>query len=98
VHAWHLYVIKLNLDKLDFDRPAFRAALRERNIATGLHYLSLHVQPFYERELGCKPGDFPEALWASDRVVSLPLFADMTDDDLTYVCDAVREVVQAHAV
>ncbi len=98
VHAWHLFVIRLNLDRLDIDRPAFRAALREQNIATGLHYLSLHVQPFYERELGCQAADFPESDWASKRVVSLPLFADMTDDDLTYVCDAVREVLKAHAV
>jgi dTDP-4-amino-4,6-dideoxygalactose transaminase len=98
VHAWHLYVVKLNLDRLKLDRPAFRAALREQNIATGLHYLSLHVQPYYERELGCRPADFPEAAWASDRVVSLPLFADMTDDDLHCVCDAVREVLKANAV
>jgi dTDP-4-amino-4,6-dideoxygalactose transaminase len=98
VHAWHLYVVKLNLERLKLDRPGFRAALRERNIATGLHYLSLHVQPYYERELGCKRDDFPESLWASERVVSLPLFADMTDEDLMYVCDAVREVLKTNAV
>lgn len=95
-HAWHLYVIKLNLDRLSLDRAAFRAALRERNIATGLHYLTLHVQPLYIRELGCRPDDFPESLWASERVVSLPLFADMTEEDVAYVAAAVREVLLAH--
>ena len=96
-HSWHLYVIKLNLDRLTLDRTAFRAALRERNIGTGLHYLSLHVQPFYARELGCRPEDCPEAAWASERVVSLPLFADMTEADAADVAEAVREVLKQSA-
>lgn len=96
-HAWHLYVIKLNLERLSLDRAAFRAALRERNIGTGLHYLSLHVQPFYARELGCRPEDYPEAAWASERVVSLPLFADMSETDAADVATAVREVLTQSA-
>ncbi|MHB9132028.1 MAG: DegT/DnrJ/EryC1/StrS family aminotransferase [Armatimonadota bacterium] len=96
-HAWHLYVMKINPQRVNLNRPAFRAALRERNVATGLHYLTLHTQPVYQRELGCRDEDFPEALWASERVVSLPLFADMTEDDVAYVAEMVREVVTSHA-
>lgn len=95
-HSWHLYVIRLNLDRVTLDRPAFRQALRERNIATGLHYRSLHVEPLYQRELGCKVEDYPNAAWASDRVVSLPLFADMGEDDVVYVANAVREVLDGN--
>ncbi|MBC7286857.1 MAG: DegT/DnrJ/EryC1/StrS family aminotransferase [Armatimonadetes bacterium] len=97
LHSWHIYVIKLNLERLTIDRSAFRAALRERMIATGLHYLSLHLQPFYQRELGCRPEDFPNAAWASERVVTLPLFADMAEEDVAYVAEAVREVLVANA-
>ena len=95
-HSWHLYVIKLNLDRLSCDRPQFRAALNERKVATGLHYRSLHIEPLYQRELGCRPEDFPSSAWASGRVVSLPLFADMTDDDLHYAADATREVLHGY--
>lgn len=95
-HSWHLYVIKLNLERLKIDRAGFRAALRDRNIATGLHYRSLHIEPLYARELGCKPEDYPEALWASERVVSIPLFADMTDEDLNYCAAMIREVLCAN--
>ncbi len=95
-HSWHLYVIKLNLDRLTIDRPAFRAALLERKLATGLHYLSLHLQPFYARELGCRPEDHAAAAWASSRVVSLPLFADMTEEDVSYVAGVVREVLESN--
>jgi dTDP-4-amino-4,6-dideoxygalactose transaminase len=96
-HAWHIYVIKLDLDRLTLDRAAFRARLREYNIATGLHYLTLSSQPLYTRELGCIPTDYPESSWASDRVVSLPLFADMTDNDVAYVADVVRDVLERGA-
>ncbi len=96
-HAWHLYVVKLRLERLKLDRAAFRAALRERNIATGLHYLGLHLQPLYRRELGCRAEDFPNATWASERVVSLPLFAGMTDEDAAYVAQTVREVLSENA-
>lgn len=96
-HSWHLYVIKLNLERLRLDRSGFRAALRERNIGTGLHYLSLHLQPLYVRELGCRPEDCPEATWASQRVVSLPLFADMTEADAADVAAAVEEVLKQNA-
>jgi dTDP-4-amino-4,6-dideoxygalactose transaminase len=95
-HSWHLYVIKLNLERLSIDRAGFRAALKDRNIATGLHYRSLHIEPLYARTLGCKPEDYPHALWASDRVVSIPLFADMSDEDLDYSAAMIREVLCAN--
>ncbi len=96
VHSWHIYVVKLNLERLAIDRAGFRAALRERNIATGLHYLSLHLQALYRREFGCRAEDYPNAAWASERVVTLPLFADMTEEDVAHVAAAVREVLTAN--
>lgn len=96
-HAWHIYVVKVATERLDCSRNEFRAALREAKVATGLHYLTLNIQPLYTRELGCRAEDCPEAVWASERVLSLPLFADMTEEDVVYAATALREVLRAHA-
>jgi dTDP-4-amino-4,6-dideoxygalactose transaminase len=96
-HAWHIYVAKVEVDRLTCDRGVIREQLRERNIATGLHYLTLSEQPLYLREMQCRPEDTPAASWASRRVLSLPLYYDMTDDDAAYVAQAFREVLTANA-
>jgi dTDP-4-amino-4,6-dideoxygalactose transaminase len=96
-HAWHIYVVKIATERLTCDRNGFRTALRALNVATGLHYLTLNIQPVYQRDLGCSAGDCPESVWASERVVSLPLYSDMTEDDVAYAAAAVREVLTSHA-
>jgi dTDP-4-amino-4,6-dideoxygalactose transaminase len=96
-HAWHIYVVKIAAERLTCDRNGFRAAMRTLNVATGLHYLTLSIQPVYQRDLGCTAAGCPESVWASERVVSLPLFADMADDDVAYAAAAVREVLTRHA-
>jgi len=95
-HAWHLYVIRLDLDRLAIDRAQFIDALRQRNIGTSVHFIPLHLHPYYRRTLGVTPADFPIASAAYERIVSLPIFPTMTDDDVEDVIDAVRTAIELH--
>lgn len=91
-HAWHLYTPLLNPEAAGMDRDAFMQALKERNIGTGLHYRAVHLHPYYRERFGFKRGDFPVAESIGDRIVSLPLFPDMTEADQDRVVAALREV------
>ncbi|HYX26255.1 MAG TPA: aminotransferase class I/II-fold pyridoxal phosphate-dependent enzyme [Thermoanaerobaculia bacterium] len=91
-HTWHLYVIKV-LDAAGISRDNFMAALRQRNVGTGLHFRAVHTQPYYAQKYPQVPGTLPKAEWASDRICSLPLFPEMTEDDVRYVVEAVKDVL-----
>lgn len=94
VHAKHIYSILLNLDKLKVSRDKIREALALENIGTSVHFISLHLQPFYKKLLGCKPSDFPNALYLSERLISLPLSQNFSDNDVADVIAAVKKVVK----
>jgi dTDP-4-amino-4,6-dideoxygalactose transaminase len=91
-HAWHLYVIRLNLDRLTIDRAQFIREMRERKIGTSVHFIPVHLHPYYREKYGYKPDDFPVAYREYQRIVSLPLYPRLTDEDVTDVIDAVRDV------
>jgi len=93
LHSWHLYVIRLNLDRLSIDRGRFIEELRERGIGTSVHFIPLHIHPYYRNTYGYKPGDFPVAYETYRRIVSLPIYPRMTDSDIERVIDAVSSVV-----
>jgi dTDP-4-amino-4,6-dideoxygalactose transaminase len=95
-HAWHLYPVLLDLDRLTLDRNGFIDALQARNIGTGIHYTALHLQRYYRERFSTRRGDDPEAEWVSDRTVSLPLSPAMTDDDVEDVIAAVSDVLAEH--
>ncbi len=92
LHAWHLYTPLVNPETAGVDRDGFMAALKERNIGTGLHYRAVHLYPYYRENYGFKPGDFPHAEKISERIVSLPLFPSMTDADQDRVIAAMKDV------
>jgi dTDP-4-amino-4,6-dideoxygalactose transaminase len=91
-HAWHLYTPLVDIDALKIDRNQFMQELKNRNIGSGLHYTAVHEFSYYAKQFGHKPGDFPEAHFVSDRILSLPLFPDMTDQDQEDVVEAVADV------
>jgi len=93
-HAWHLYVIRLNLNRLRISRNQFIEELRHRNIGTSVHFIPIHLHPYYRDKYGYKPEDFPIAYREYQRIVSLPLYPKMTDQDVEDVIEAVTEVVQ----
>src|SRR5262249_37397989 len=96
--AWHLFVILLRLDRLRIDRDAFIEALREEGIGIGIHFRSLHIQPYFRDTFGYVREDLPHAADVSDRLLSLPLYPKMTERDVLDVVDAVRKLVACYHV
>jgi len=95
-HAWYSFVIRFKLDRLTKTRDEMAAALRRENIGTGVHFLGLHLHPYYREVLGMRPEDLPEATAASREVLSLPLHPLMTDKNVHEVVEAFKKVL-AHA-
>ncbi len=92
-HTWHLFIVRLDVDKAGISRDEFMAKLKERNIGTGLHFRCAHLQKYYREAMGCKPGMLPDTEWNSDRILSLPLFPDMTEGDQDDVVAAIKDVL-----
>ncbi len=93
VHARHLYTILLRLEELSAGRDTIQQALHEENIGTGIHFISLHLQPYYAERFGFSYGDYPNAAHVSQRTISLPLSAKLTDRDVDDVIEAVGRVL-----
>jgi dTDP-4-amino-4,6-dideoxygalactose transaminase len=92
-HAWHLYTPLIRIEDLTIDRDTFMAQLKGENIGTGLHFKAIHHHPYYRDTLGIAPGALPNADYASERILSLPLFPLMTLDDARDVVAAVKTVI-----
>lgn len=90
--AWHLYVIKLNLDALKTGRDKFIGELKHRGVSTGVHFIPLHRHPFYKNTFGYDAKDFPGAEWIYERIISLPVYPGMSDRDVEYVVESVSDV------
>jgi dTDP-4-amino-4,6-dideoxygalactose transaminase len=95
-HAWHLYVIQLNLDRLRINRAEFIDALKHKNIGSSVHFIPLHLHSYYRREFGFTPADFPAATAAYERIVSLPIFPGLRPQDVADVVEAVSATVAEH--
>jgi len=95
-HAWHLYVLRLNLEHLKINRDQFIEELAERNIGTSVHFIPIHIHPYYKNKYGYKPEDFPIAYKNYLRIISLPLCPRMTDQDVEDVIEAVLDVVKTY--
>ena len=95
--AWHLYPIRLDLAKLSADRGEVFRALRAENIGVNVHYIPVHLHPYYRDRFGYKGGEFPVAENAYERLISLPMFHGMTDQDANDVIAAVSKVRLAFA-
>jgi len=92
-HAWHLYTPLIRIETLSIDRDAFMAQLKGENIGTGLHFKAIHHHPYYRDTLRIGGADLKNADYASDRIMSLPLFPLMTMDDARDVVEAVKTVI-----
>jgi dTDP-4-amino-4,6-dideoxygalactose transaminase len=95
-HAWHLYVIQLNMERLRINRQDFIKALKSQNIGTSVHFIPLHLHPFYRETFGYRPADFPQASAVFERIISLPIYPKMTEADVRDVIVAVRKLVQEY--
>lgn len=92
-HAWHIYVLQLSLDKLHIGRDEFITKLSEKNIGTSVHYIPLHRMPYWKERFYLSDEQFPNSSRISDRIVSLPNYASMTDEEVNIVIDAVRSLL-----
>lgn len=92
-HAWHLFVVRLDVDRAGMSRDAFMQALKERGIGTGIHFRAVHEQRYYRQLMPQWLGKLPNTEWNSSRLLSVPLFPDMQDADVDRVVAAIRQVL-----
>jgi dTDP-4-amino-4,6-dideoxygalactose transaminase len=95
--AWHIYALRLNLDALKIDRARFIEEMKDHNIGTSVHFIPVHLHPYYRDRYGFKPEQFPVAYREYQRLVSIPLSPKLTDDDVADVIEAVEDVAKANA-
>ena len=95
-HAYHLYVVQLDLDRLRTDRTTVFAALRAEGIGVNVHYIPVHLHPFYQQRFGTRPGLCPVAEAAYGRVLSSPMFASMTDQEVNSSIQSVLKVCNTY--
>jgi len=93
-HAYHLYTILIDKDKVGISRDEFLSAMHRENIGIGVHYLSIPEHPFYQTTFGWKPEDYPNAMKIGRETVSLPLSAKLTDSDVESVILAVKKILR----
>ncbi|MBN2027798.1 MAG: DegT/DnrJ/EryC1/StrS family aminotransferase [Actinobacteria bacterium] len=92
-HAYHLYTMLLDIDNLAITRDRFLEEMTARNIGTGVHYIALHLHPYFQQQFGYRRGDFPNAEWISERTVSLPISPGLTGKDREDVIEAVADIL-----
>jgi len=96
-HAWHLYVLRLNLDRLNISRNEFIEELDARRIAASVHFIPIHLHAYYRDKYGYLPQDFPVAHREYHRIVSLPLHPGMNEQDVDDVIEAVIDIARKHS-
>jgi len=92
--AWHLYVIKLNVEALKIDRDRFIEELGKRGISTSVHFIPLHRHPFYRKKICGKSERFPNADWIYERIISLPIYPGMKKNEVETVIEAVGNIIK----
>ena len=96
IHAWHLFPIRLRLERLDIDRNEFIEELRRAGIGCSVHWRPLHLHPYYQETWGWTEDQFPVASQVWHRLVSLPLFSSMKEPEADYLVETLREVCRRH--
>jgi UDP-4-amino-4-deoxy-L-arabinose-oxoglutarate aminotransferase len=92
-HAWHLFIVRLDPARAGLDRDRLMAELKARNIGTGIHFRAVHLQKYYAEKTGPPRGSLPATEWNDERILSLPLFPDMNENDVDDVVEAIRDVL-----
>ena len=96
IHSWHLYVVRLRLDRLRINRAQVIEELKRKGITTSVHWMPLHEHPYYREKYGYKPEDFPVAARLYPELITLPLYPDMTEGEVGYVCDTLKDTIAAN--
>ncbi len=94
VHAWHLFPLRLNLDRVPVTRAETIERLAEAGIGTSVHFIPLHLHPYYRRTYGYAPTDLPVAVREYEREISMPVYPDLTDGDVDYVVERLAAILR----
>jgi dTDP-4-amino-4,6-dideoxygalactose transaminase len=92
VHSWHLFPIKLDLEELSIDRNEFIDELKREGVGSSVHWRPLHLHPYYQENFDWLPEHFPVATAVWERLISLPIFPGMVDEEIEYVIAAVKSI------
>ena len=92
-HAYHLYTILIDESRFGIDRDVLHKAMWEENIGTGIHYIPVHMQPYYQQRFGFAAEDLPESAKIGISTLSLPLNTDLTAADISSICDAIKKIL-----
>jgi UDP-4-amino-4-deoxy-L-arabinose-oxoglutarate aminotransferase len=98
LHSWHLFIVRVESKKKGFGRDQFMEGLKQRNIGTGLHFRAIHLQKYYREQMGMREGMLPHTEWNSERICSLPLFPDMSENDVADVVEAIKDCLHKGSV
>jgi len=93
IHSWHLFSVRLKLARCNLDRAEVINEMKRAGIGTSVHWMPLHLHPYYREQLGCQPSDYPCAASIYPELISLPLYPDMTAEDVKYVCRILKEII-----
>lgn len=91
--AFHLYVLNINFDKIGQSRSEVMGILKSKNVGTQVHYIPVHLQPYYKKKLGFKDGDYPAAELFYEKALSIPLYPKMSDEQVDYVIKCVSSII-----
>lgn len=97
IHSWHLFPIRLRLERLSIDRNAFIDGLKDAGVGCSVHWRPLHLHTYYEETFRWRPEDFPVATEVWERLVSLPIFPDMREEEIAHVVATVKAICLAHS-
>jgi perosamine synthetase len=93
IHSWHLFPIRLKSDQFGLDRAEVISELKKAGIGTSVHWMPLHMHPYYRQQLGCEPSDYPCAAEIYPELITLPLYPDLTAEDVKYVCQHLKNIL-----
>ncbi|MCB0301557.1 MAG: DegT/DnrJ/EryC1/StrS family aminotransferase, partial [Calditrichaeota bacterium] len=95
-NCWHLFVMMIDPDQLTIGRNEFIELLKAENVGTSVHFIPLHLQPYYVKKYGYQPDDFPKSMDVYERIISIPLYPRMSDEQLVYIVDTIRQIAESH--
>jgi dTDP-4-amino-4,6-dideoxygalactose transaminase len=98
VHARHLYIIKLKTDELKITRDEFMNLMIAENIGVSVHFIAIHKHSYYKNTFNLSDNDFPNANKISDSIISLPFYPKMTEEEIIYVCDKIKEIIDNNKI
>lgn len=93
IHSWHLYSVRLKLDRLNIGRSDVIAEMKRKGIGTSVHWMPLHLHPYYQTNFGYSPNDCPCATAIYPQLVTLPLYPDMTCQEVESVCHSLKDII-----